>query len=104
MITILNSGVGNDKKIEANLATQILGTSAFFVTFCGFCTYGTFKRKSVMITGQIAMIAFLVLSGYFASVKNSVLSVAFLIAHFNTIILSVSPIYWIYAPEVLNDN
>lgn len=52
MVTVMNSGVpAEEDKIQANLATQILGVSCFFVTFCAIYTIGVFNRKTLMIVG-----------------------------------------------------
>mgnify|MGYP003328012768 CR=1 FL=1 len=55
-----------------------------------------------MVTGQIGMIVCLSLTGYFAWIKNGVLAVVFILSHFYTIQLTT--VFWIYMPEVLNDN
>ena len=48
------------------------------------------------------MISFLGLTSFFAWLKNGALAVTFLCSHFYTIQLTT--VFWIYMPEVLNDN
>lgn len=84
------------------MATQILGVSCFFVTFCAVYTIGVFKRKTLMIVGQIAMTICLTATGVFAHIKNGILAVIFIIGQFYTI--QLTNVFWIYLPEVLNDS
>lgn len=102
MVTVMNEGVEASKKIEANFATQLLGITAFFITMLSNWTVGSFKRKSLMVVGQIGMATSLGLTSFFASVKNGRLAVAGILSYFYTMLLST--VFWIYMPEVLNDN
>lgn len=55
-----------------------------------------------MIVGQIGMIICLTLAAFFSHTKNGVLAVVFMLSHFY--VIQLTTVFWIYLPEVLNDN
>ena len=98
----MNEHVEQSHKIRGNEATQILGVSTFFLTPISLYIINRFPRKKLMITQQIGMIIFLLGIGASAFLENSIFALIFIVSHFCFILICT--VFWIYMPEVLNDN
>jgi len=55
-----------------------------------------------MMTQQVCMVIFLLGIGVSAHLQNSIFALIFILCHFNIILICT--VFWIYMPEVLNDN
>ena len=54
------------------------------------------------MTQQVCMVIFLLGIGVSAHLQNSIFALIFILCHFNIILICT--VFWIYMPEVLNDN
>ena len=102
IITIMNEGVAPKNKVNGNLGTQILGVTSFFVTLASLYTINRFKRKDLMIAQAIGLILCLNGAGVATMMKNSIGTLVFIIGH--NYVVNLTAVFWIYMPEVLNDN
>ena len=80
IVTQLNAGVPTDSKIEANVATQILGLCSSSSALTGFWSVQKFKRRSLFIAGQITISMSLAFVALFTYLNNGIACMIFMCA------------------------
>ena len=103
IITLLNEGIPESSKIQANVVTQTLGYSGLASVFC-FILVPKFKRKTILVTGFILLAICLGLISYFMFEKQSLFCVITMNVFMVVNQLSAIGLVWIYIPEVTNDE